>query len=73
MFRKHGPENKGYGFSKNCVCCPENSCYIIHQTPLQALDFTSKLVAFCPLLSKTLNQAGGQIDFHPSLSLSVSI
>jgi len=71
MFWKHGPEIKGYGFSKKCVCCSENSCYIIYQTPLQALDFTSKLAALCPLLSKTLNPAGGQIDFHP-LSLSLS-
>jgi hypothetical protein len=61
-------------FRKNCVCCPENSCYIIYQTPLQALDFTSKLAAFCLLLSKTLNPAGGQIDFHPlSLSLCLSL
>lgn len=70
MFCKHGPENKGYGFSKNCFCCPDNSCYVIYQTPLQALDFTSKLAAFCPFLWKTLNPAGGQIDFR-RLSLSL--
>jgi hypothetical protein len=72
MFRKYGPVNKGYGFLKSCFCFPENSCYIIYQTPLQALDYTSKLAAFCPLISKTLNPAGGQIDFHP-LSLSLSL